>query len=71
MGKLTVTIGVRDQQGRQFEDIEVTVDTGSTFTAVPGILLQNLGVPGGTLSPVPAGRRQRRPSRHRLDNDQT
>ena len=35
MGKLVVTIGVGDQQGRQFEDLEVTVDTGSTFTAVP------------------------------------
>ena len=45
MGKLSVTIGVGDQQGRRFEDIEVTVDTGSTFTAVPGMLLQNLGVP--------------------------
>ena len=40
MGKLVVTIGVRDQQGRQFEDLEVTVDTGSTFTAVPRALLQ-------------------------------
>ena len=29
MGKLVVTIGVGDQQGRQFEDLEVTVDTGS------------------------------------------
>ena len=45
MGKLTVTIGVGDQQGRRFEDIEVIVDTGSTFTALPRILLQNLGVP--------------------------
>ena len=45
MGKLTVTIGVGDQQGRQFEDLEVTVDTGSTFTAVPRALLQRLGVP--------------------------
>ena len=45
MGKLIVTIGVGDQQGRQFEDIEVIVDTGSTFTAVPRTLLQNLGVP--------------------------
>ena len=45
MGKLVVTIGVRDQQGRQFEDLEVTVDTGSTFTAVPRTLLQRLGVP--------------------------
>lgn len=45
MGKLTVTIGVGDQQGRQFQDVEVTVDTGSTFTAVPRTLLRNLGVP--------------------------
>ena len=37
--------GVGDQQGRQFEDLEVTVDTGSTFTAVPRALLQRLGVP--------------------------
>ena len=43
--KLVVTIGVGDQQGRQFEDLEVTVDTGSTFTAVPRALLQRLGVP--------------------------
>ena len=33
------------QQGRQFEDLEVTVDTVSTFTAVPRALLQRLGVP--------------------------
>ena len=45
MGKLIVTIGVGDQQGRRFEDIEVTVDTGSTFTSVPRTLLQDLGVP--------------------------
>ena len=40
-----VTIGVGDQHGRQFQDVEVTVDTGSTFTAVPRTLLRNLGVP--------------------------
>ena len=45
MGKLVATIGVGDQQGRQFEDFEVTMDTGSTFTAVPRALLQRLGVP--------------------------
>ena len=45
MGKLVVTIGVGDQQGGQFEDLEVTVDTVSTFTAVPRTLLQRLGVP--------------------------
>ena len=45
MGKLTITIGVGDQQGSRFEDLEVTVDTGSTFTAVPRALLERLGVP--------------------------
>ena len=45
MGKLVVTIGIGDQQGGQFEDLEVTVDTGSTFMAVPRALLQRMGVP--------------------------
>ena len=45
MGKLTVTIGVGNQQGGQLEDLEVIVDTGSTFTAVPRSLLEKLGVP--------------------------
>ena len=45
MGKLIVTIGVGNQQGEQFEDLEVTVDTGSTFTSVPRALLERLGVP--------------------------
>ena len=45
VGKLIVTIGIGDQQGTQFEDLAVTVDTGSTFTAVPRALLERLGVP--------------------------
>ena len=45
MGKLIVTIGVGKQQGTQFQNIEVVVDTRSTFTAVPKTLLQDLGVP--------------------------
>lgn len=45
MGKLTVTLGVGDQRGSRFEDIEATVDTGATFTAIPRALLQRLGVP--------------------------
>ena len=45
MGKLMVTIGVGNQQGRRFEDLDVIVDTGSTFTAVPRTLLEKLGVP--------------------------
>ena len=39
MEKLTVTIGVGDRQGNRFEDIPVTVDTGSTFTQIPRTLL--------------------------------
>ena len=30
MGTLKVTIAVSDSQGRQFEELDVTVDTGST-----------------------------------------
>ena len=45
MGTAKVTIGVGDPQGRQFEDMGVTVNTGSTCTAVPRELLQRLGVP--------------------------
>ncbi len=45
MGTVKVTIAVGDPQGQVFEDLEVTVDTGSTFTAVPMGLLRRLGVP--------------------------
>ena len=45
MGTVKVTIGVGDPQGRQFEDVEVVVDTGSTYTAVPRAMLQRLGIP--------------------------
>ena len=45
MGTVKVTIAVGDPQWQMFEDLEVTVDTGSTFTAVPRELLSRLGVP--------------------------
>ena len=45
MGTVNVTIGVGDPQGQYFEDLEVEVDTGSTFTAVPRKMLERLGVP--------------------------
>ena len=45
MGKLIMTIGVADQQGNHFQDLEVTVDTGSTFTDIPRSLLESLNVP--------------------------
>ena len=66
MGTVKVTIGVGDSQGRRFEDLEVTVDTGSTFAAVPRELLQRLRVPversvqselaDGSVAPVDVGR---------------
>ena len=45
MGTVVITIGIGDPQGRRFENIEVIVGTGSTFTAVPRTTLQRLGVP--------------------------
>ena len=45
MGTVKVTIAVGDSQGRQFEELDVTVDTGSTYTAVPRAMLQRLGIP--------------------------
>lgn len=51
MGTVTVTMAVGDPQGRLFEELEVTVDTGSTYTAVPRELLQRLGVPVGRSLP--------------------
>ena len=44
MGTVTVTIEVGDPQGRNFQEIELTVDTGSTFTALPAMMLHELGV---------------------------
>ena len=66
MGTVKVTIGVGDSQEQRFEDVEVMVDTGSTYTAVSRELLQRLGVPverslpsetaDGRIVPVDVGR---------------
>ena len=63
---IKVTIAVGSPQGRLFEDLKVTVDTGSTYTAVPRELLRRLGVPverslpsetaDGRVVPVDVGR---------------
>lgn len=45
MGQVTTTIEVGDPQGRNFQEVEMEVDTGSTFTALPRELLEALGVP--------------------------
>ena len=66
MGMVKVTIEVGDPQGQMFDDLEVTVDIGSTYTAVPRELLHRLGVPverslpsetaDGRIVPVDVGR---------------
>ncbi len=45
MNTLKVMIGVGDPHGERFEDLEVTVNTGRTFTEVPRELLQRMEVP--------------------------
>ena len=45
MGTITVTIQVGDQHGDRFEELDIIVDTGSTYTAVPRAILERLGVP--------------------------
>ena len=45
MGTVTVTIEVGDLQGQSFQEVELEVDTGSTYTALPRQTLLALGVP--------------------------
>ena len=45
MGTVTVTIQVGDRQALRFEELDIIVDTGSTYTAVPRAMLERLGVP--------------------------
>ena len=63
---IKVNIGVGDPQGERFEDLEVEVNTGRTFTEVPRELLQRMEVPverqvgarlsDGSIIPVEVGR---------------
>ena len=45
MGTVLATIEVGDPQGRNFQEIELEVDTGSTYTVLPREMLEALGVP--------------------------
>ena len=63
---MTVTIGVGNPEGHRFENLDVMVDTGATFTTAPRALLDRLGVPversvqseltDGSVAPVDVGR---------------
>ena len=44
MGIFRYPLEVGDPEGGQFEEVEALVDTGSTFTVVPAVVLQRLGV---------------------------
>ena len=44
MGAIFVTVEVGNMSGERFEPVEVMVDTGATFTTVPGDVLRRLGV---------------------------
>lgn len=45
MGTFSHPIEVGDPQGQRFEQVEALVDTGATFTVLPGSLLRRLGIP--------------------------
>ena len=70
MGTLKVTIAVGDSQGRQFEELDVTVDTGSTYTAVPRAMLNRMGDPGRKVATLRDCRRQHSPRRRRRSHHQ-
>ena len=45
MATVKVTLEIGDPQGLQFEELDVTAGTRSTYTAVPRATLDRLGVP--------------------------
>lgn len=44
MGTFRVSIGIGDPRGHQYESLDALVDTGATYTTLPGSLLRRLGV---------------------------
>ena len=49
MGTFTVPLEVADPQGRRNETVDAIVDSGATYTVLPGSILEQLGVtPHGT-----------------------
>ena len=45
MGAFSYSFEVGDPHGERFEPVEALVDTGATFTVIPGSILQRLGIP--------------------------
>ncbi|GEM_PF-201325 len=44
MGTFKVSLGIGDPQGRRYEAVDALVDTGATYTVLPGSFLRDLGV---------------------------
>jgi predicted aspartyl protease len=44
MGTFSVPLQVGDQAGSRYETVEALVDTGATYTVLPGSVLRELGV---------------------------
>jgi clan AA aspartic protease len=44
VGVFSVPIEIGDPRGRRFEQVDALVDTGATFTMVPGSVLRSLGL---------------------------
>ncbi len=45
MGEVRVTIEIGDVREENYEEVEVLVDTGATYSQVPESLLHRLGIP--------------------------
>lgn len=44
MGVFTISAEIGDPSGQHYEAVELTVDTGSTYTTLPGSFLRQFGV---------------------------
>ena len=44
MGKFSVSLGVGDPNGQHFETVDALVNTGATYTVLPGSMLRRMGV---------------------------
>ena len=44
MGTFTIPIQIGDLAGQNFVDLEALVDTGATYTSIPGSTLTQLGI---------------------------
>ncbi len=44
MGTFAVSIDVGNPEGERFESVEALVDTGASYTMIPGNILRDLGV---------------------------